>query len=206
MSDEFTASSARHRAREVALQALYALDLVQSSVDRALEPAALASAVQPSVRGRKPLTKASRPPIRRAQDREAAALAASAAQPAPAPRSPQPAPTPEEVFEGVAENFEMPEGARAFALELVVEVGSRGEELDARVAEQARNWRVARMARVDRNILRLATYELIHTDTPAAVILDEAVQLARRYGGDTSPGFVNGILDAVARVVREPTP
>jgi N utilization substance protein B len=106
----------------------------------------------------------------------------------------------------VAENFEMPESARAFALELVVQVGARGEELDARVAEHARNWRVVRMARVDRNILRLASYELLHTDTPAAVILDEAVELARRYGSDTSPAFVNGILDAVARAVREPTP
>jgi len=76
----------------------------------------------------------------------------------------------------------------------------------AMVAQQARNWRVARMARVDRNILRLATYELIHTDTPSAVVLDEAVELARRYGSDTSPAFVNGILDAVARVVREPAP
>ena len=81
------------------------------------------------------------------------------------------------------------DGHARVALELVVQVGARGEELDARVAEHARNWRVVRMARVDRNILRLASYELLHTDTPAAVILDEAVELARRYGSDTSPAF-----------------
>jgi N utilization substance protein B len=187
----------------VALQALYALDLLQSASGRAAEPAAAAEVPTERRRARKPLTKAARPPIRRAQDRDAAAVAAEV-EPVASPAPQRPPPTPLEVFEGVAENFEMPESARAFALELVIQVGSRSEELDASVAEQARNWRVTRMARVDRNILRLATYELTHTDTPAAVILDEAVQLAGRYGSDTSPAFVNGILDAVARVVREP--
>ncbi len=59
------------------------------------------------------------------------------------------------------------------------------------------------MAAVDRNILRLGTYELAHTETPAPVILNEAVDLARRFSNDPSPAFVNGILDAVARVVRD---
>jgi N utilization substance protein B len=54
------------------------------------------------------------------------------------------------------------------------------------------------MAAVDRNILRLGAYELAHTDTPAPVVMDEAVELARRYGSDASPAFVNGILDALA--------
>ena len=58
------------------------------------------------------------------------------------------------------------------------------------------------MAAVDRNVLRLAVYELEHGDTPATVILDEAVELARRFGDDPSPAFVNGVLDAVARSVR----
>jgi N utilization substance protein B len=59
------------------------------------------------------------------------------------------------------------------------------------------------MAAVDRNILRLGTYELRFTDTPTPVVLNEAVDLARRFGNDPSPAFVNGILDAVARGVRE---
>ena len=58
------------------------------------------------------------------------------------------------------------------------------------------------MAIVDRNILRLATFELAHTETPAPVVLNEAVELARRFGSDDSPPFVNGVLDAVARDVR----
>jgi N utilization substance protein B len=62
------------------------------------------------------------------------------------------------------------------------------------------------MAAVDRNILRLGTYELTHTTTPAPVILNEAIDLARRFSNDPSPAFVNGILDAVARVVRECDP
>ena len=59
------------------------------------------------------------------------------------------------------------------------------------------------MAAVDRNILRLASYELAHTETPPAVIINEAVELARRFGSDRSPAFVNGIIDAVARAARE---
>ncbi len=57
------------------------------------------------------------------------------------------------------------------------------------------------MAAVDRNVLRLGIYELTQTDTPVSVILDEAIQLARRFGGESSPGFVNGVLDAVAKQV-----
>ena len=59
------------------------------------------------------------------------------------------------------------------------------------------------MAAVDRNILRLGAYELAHTTTPAAVVLDEAVELARRFGSDASPSFVNGILDALAHELRQ---
>lgn len=108
-----------------------------------------------------------------------------------------------EAFEGVASHFEMPEAARAFAKELAVEVSGRREELDAHIRACARNWRIERMAVVDRNLLRLATWELAHTGTPTAVVLDEAVRMARRFGDDPSPGFVNGVLDGVARRVRE---
>ena len=114
------------------------------------------------------------------------------------------APPVEEVFDAVAENFDLPEGARAFAKELVCGVAARRDELDERIAAQARNWRLTRMAAVDRNVLRLATYELVATDTPVSVVLDEAVELARRFGDDPSPGFVNGVLDAVARALAVP--
>jgi len=105
-------------------------------------------------------------------------------------------------IEGVAENFELPPGARRFAAELVDGVVARRAELDALLAEHARNWRIDRMAMVDRNVLRLGAYELVATTTPASVVLDQAIELAHRFGDDPSPAFVNGVLDAVARSVR----
>jgi N utilization substance protein B len=105
------------------------------------------------------------------------------------------------VFEAVAENFELPEGARDFAAMLVRGIIEHRVELDALLSEHATNWRLSRMAAVDRNTLRIGAYELSHTDTPARVVLDEAIELARRFGADPSPAFVNGILDAVSCAV-----
>lgn len=104
-----------------------------------------------------------------------------------------------ETFERVAENFDLPEGARAFAKQLVCGVIDELAELDAMISRHARNWRLSRMPAVDRNVLRLGAYEILRTDTPAAVALDQAVELARRFGAESSPGFVNGVLDALAR-------
>ncbi len=105
----------------------------------------------------------------------------------------------EAVFETFADHFELPEGARAFAKELVAAVAAHRDELDLRITAAARNWRLERMAAVDRNVLRLGACELLHLGTPRQVAIDEAVELARMFGGDPSPGFVNGVLDAVAR-------
>jgi N utilization substance protein B len=167
-------ASARHRAREVALQALFAMDLQQ------------------------------RPRRSKRADAAGEQLSKDESHPdAPPPAVPTAAPaTALEVFEGVAEHFEMPHAAHAFARELVVQVVEGCAGLDAIVSSHAKNWRVSRMAIVDRNILRLATFELAHTETPAPVVLNEAVELARRFGSDESPPFVNGVLDAVARQVR----
>ena len=109
----------------------------------------------------------------------------------------------EEAFERVAAHFELPEGARVFAKELVTGVCRSRRDLDARLAAHSENWRVDRMAAVDRNVLRIGAYEILHTDTPAEVVIDEAVELAQRFGGDRSPAFVNGILDSVARECGE---
>ena len=105
----------------------------------------------------------------------------------------------DEVFERVSDNFDLPEGARAFAKQLVCGVIGEREAIDATLASLAHNWRLPRMAVVDRNVLRLGAYEILHTDTPAAVAIDQAVALARRFGAEGSAGFVNGVLDAVAR-------
>jgi N utilization substance protein B len=107
------------------------------------------------------------------------------------------------VFDRVAAHFDLHGGAHAFAKELVQGVEAHRAEIDARIASHARNWRIERMAAVDRNVLRLAAYELLYTATPHSVVIDEAVDLAREFGSDPSPAFINGVLDALARGLRE---
>ena len=71
------------------------------------------------------------------------------------------------------------------------------DEIDQRIAAKAQNWSLERMAAVDRNILRLAIFEMSQQLSPVAVVIDEALELARRYSGDESVPFINGVLDAV---------
>jgi len=87
----------------------------------------------------------------------------------------------------------------AFARELVGGVRRHRPELDARIEKAAANWSLARMAATDRNVLRLGAYEILFSDTPAPVAINEAVELARRYGTAQSGPFVNGILDRLMR-------
>lgn len=70
---------------------------------------------------------------------------------------------------------------------------------DPLIAEQAEHWRLSRMALLDRLILRLAVYELLHTDTPRAVVINEAIELAKKFSTDDSAKFINGVLDAIRR-------
>ena len=71
-------------------------------------------------------------------------------------------------------------------------------ELDAHIERSARNWSLSRMPPVDRNIIRLGAYEILYCpDVPRAVAIDEAVRLAKRFGTEDSPAFVNGVLDAL---------
>lgn len=109
-------------------------------------------------------------------------------------------------FEAVAANFDLPAGALAYARELVAGVAASREAIDDRVALHARNWRIERMATVDRNILRLSVLELLQGQVPHNVVINEAIELARDFGSDASPAFVNGVLDAVARDLAAPTP
>src|SRR5947199_5373031 len=88
----------------------------------------------------------------------------------------------------------------AFGLSLYDGVATHTDVIDGKLTAAAENWRLPRMAAVDRNVLRLGAYELLHTpETPAAVAFDEAIELARRYGSADSPGFVNGVLDRLRR-------
>jgi transcription antitermination protein NusB len=88
---------------------------------------------------------------------------------------------------------------RAYADAIVRGVAGELAETDARVRAASKNWRIERMTRVDRAVLRLGAYELVHRhEVPRAVILDEAVEIAKRYGTEESGAFVNGVLDRVA--------
>jgi N utilization substance protein B len=85
-----------------------------------------------------------------------------------------------------------------YCLALFDGVTEQSAALDEQLAAAAENWRVSRMAVVDRNVLRLGAYELLHnTETPPAVAINEAIELARRYGSKDSAAFVNGILDRI---------
>lgn len=86
-----------------------------------------------------------------------------------------------------------------WALELVRGTARELHRIDPLITEHATNWRIERMAVVDRVILRLGVYELLVTDTPPAVVIDEAVELARTFSADQAVAFVNGVLDAVHR-------
>jgi transcription antitermination protein NusB len=94
-----------------------------------------------------------------------------------------------------------PDG-RAYAEEAVRGVSAELPQLDEHIAGASTHWRVERMARVDRNVLRLGTWELAHRhDVPRAVALDEAVELAKAYGSDESSAFVNGVLNRIAETL-----
>ena len=74
--------------------------------------------------------------------------------------------------------------------------------LDPKLRETAKNWRLERMGAIDRNVLRLALFELIHyPQTPPAVVINEALEIARRFSGEESADFVNGVLDAVRKAL-----
>ena len=98
----------------------------------------------------------------------------------------------------------LPEAATAFAFHLVEGVRDRVPELDRLLAELAPEWPVDQIAVIDRNILRIAIYELLFDlDTPPKVAINEAVELAKTFGSDSSPRFVNGVLGSLANRGRE---
>jgi N utilization substance protein B len=94
----------------------------------------------------------------------------------------------------------LPDSAREFANGLVRGTLSRMSDIDALLSAHAQNWRVERMAVLDRLVLRMATYELLaDAGTPAKVVINEAIELARTFSGEDAVGFVNGVLDAVRK-------
>ncbi|MEZ5331330.1 MAG: transcription antitermination factor NusB [Thermoanaerobaculia bacterium] len=92
-----------------------------------------------------------------------------------------------------------------YAGRLVEGTLARQEEIDDLIVSQAENWRLERMPAVDRNVLRLAVYELLEeTEVPKVVVLDEAIELSKAYGSEQSGAFVNGLLDGLLKRHRFP--
>jgi N utilization substance protein B len=120
-------------------------------------------------------------------------LAAEDDEPAPAKEKAGRAEDPEKARRRAHEAFE-------HARVLVEGAAAHREEIDALIRGQADNWRLERMPAVDRNILRLAVYELLHQpDVPKLVVLDEAIELAKKYGSEQSGRFINGLLDGLLK-------
>ena len=96
-------------------------------------------------------------------------------------------------------HFGEPAAAQAFAAELGGGALEHRPQIDALITASSEHWRLGRLSQVDRNILRVATYELLcRRDIPTSVVIDEAIEIAKRFGSDDSPVFVNGVLDQVA--------
>ncbi len=96
-------------------------------------------------------------------------------------------------------DLEVEEGAQIFARDLVAAATEKSTEIDELIVSASKNWRIDRMSRVDRNILRLGACELLaFRDVPTKVVINEAVELAKRFGTAESSAFVNGVLDRIA--------
>lgn len=94
---------------------------------------------------------------------------------------------------------------KQFALELVEGVREKLAALDAKIEQHSTNWRIDRMSRIDRNVLRLGAYELeFRPDVPKRVALNEAVELGKKYGTEESSAFINGLLDKLAQGIDKP--
>jgi transcription antitermination factor NusB len=105
---------------------------------------------------------------------------------------------PGESFDRVCESFGPPKEVRAYSREVVLGVWEKKADLDRLIRRSSKNWRVERMTRVDRNILRIAIYEVVYRkDVPPKVSIDEAVELGKRYGTEESGAFINGVLDHI---------
>lgn len=105
------------------------------------------------------------------------------------------------------DHFDVPPQARDFAAKLVRGTIAQLAEMDQLIERNAIRWKVSRMPFVDRNLLRMACFELIHfgSEIPASVTIDEAVELGKRFGTAETGPFVNGILDTIASAARAPS-
>ena len=110
-----------------------------------------------------------------------------------------------EILETFSRMQRAPSDNREFAKFLFLRYLENQSQVDGLIRRHSQNWRLERMAVVDRNILRMAVSELLYTDTPRVVVIDEAIEIARRFSTEYSSEFVNGILDAIQQELEAAT-
>lgn len=111
---------------------------------------------------------------------------------------------PDKTFELIYENFSSQRSIRPFSRELVLGVCENREALDELLVRASKNWRLERMSRLDRSILRLASFEILfREDIPPKVSIDEAVEAGKKFGSEDSGSFINGILDNIYNALVE---
>ena len=114
---------------------------------------------------------------------------------------------PEEVLQRHIEDRQLQPKAIEYARELVMGVCDHLTEIDAHIQSAAQEWPLQQMARIDKNILRLAIYEILFNNTvPAKAAINEAVELAKQFGSNTSSRFINGVLGTIFNRAQPPTP
>ena len=106
----------------------------------------------------------------------------------------------DEALDSFWETYKEADEITEFAGSLVDGVCLRLQEIDSFISDSASNWTLDRMSIVDRNILRVAVYEIVFLkETPQKVVINEAIEVAKRYGDDSSPAFINGVIDSVRK-------
>ena len=104
----------------------------------------------------------------------------------------------EERFDLFCTLFQVNKKAKSYALSLLKGICARLDEIDGQISKATSNWRLSRIAATDRNLLRIAVYEIIYGENvPAEVAINEVVEIAKKFAGEESPKFINGILDAI---------
>ncbi|MEE8349910.1 MAG: transcription antitermination factor NusB [Acidobacteriota bacterium] len=111
--------------------------------------------------------------------------------------------TPQEIVDLFWKVNETELETRQYAEFLFLKAFENQTQIDELIVAHAQHWRLERMAVVDRNVLRMAVVELLYGDTPSIVVIDQAIEIARKFSSDESPQFVNGILDSIKEDIEE---
>jgi transcription antitermination protein NusB len=108
-----------------------------------------------------------------------------------------------ERFDMFCSLYQVSRKARSYTLDLVQGIVMNRNHIDSLIGQCAKNWRLERIALTERNLLRIGVFEMLYCeDVPDQVAINEAVEIAKRYGSEESPAFINGILDAVKTLIR----